>query len=495
MGMPWHKTPNDMSVNFRFFGLNVVNQRHYLFLLMAKGRGVLDQDFNDADAAFAEQALNGLVANALNISRPRAVKLKQALLLAGLIDEHWQPLDWDALHGENASYKAAGEGEQPKKFASPGAKRTAECRARKKAAANEAVTAECNACNAPVTHVTDVTTDVTDVTKPVTKPVTNERYRGLEKQIKNQQVTSVTLDRDLDVDLERDLEKENIKSIAAQVASDPTASAASGSALEHSDEPCESDCREPVPLPETVKPRKKTPAELKAEGHGVAAILIDTFFANEGIPRLPDGYLARAAQLVHAAGGLLIVDEVQSGFARTGAHLWGHQAHPVKPDIVTLGKPMGNGFPLAGLVTRRDLIEAFGRHNMYFNTFGGSPLAARVGQSVLDVIEDEDLQGNALRQGERLRAGLERLAERHPLIGDVRGSGLFFAVELVQDRATRTPATIAARQVVEAMRQDGVLIGKIGKGDHILKIRPPLVFTAEHGELLLDTLDRALAAV
>jgi len=236
-------------------------------------------------------------------------------------------------------------------------------------------------------------------------------------------------------------------------------------------------------------------AELKAEGHGVAALLIDTFFANEGIPRLPDGYLARAVQLVHAAGGLVIVDEVQSGFARSGAHLWGYQAHPVQPDIVTLGKPMGNGFPLAGLVTRRELIEAFGGHNMYFNTFGGSPLAARVGQSVLDVIEDEDLQGNALRQGGRLRAGLERLAQRHPLIGDVRGSGLFFAVELVQDRVTRTPATAAARHVVEAMRRDGVLIGKIGKGDHILKIRPPLVFTAEHGKLLLETLDCALSAL
>jgi len=234
-------------------------------------------------------------------------------------------------------------------------------------------------------------------------------------------------------------------------------------------------------------------AELQAAGHGVAALLIDTFFANEGIPRLPEGYLARMVAQVRAAGGLVIVDEVQSGFARTGTHLWGHQAHPVQPDIVTLGKPMGNGFPLAGLVTRRELIESFGRSNMYFNTFGGSPLAARAGQAVLDVIRDEDLQGNALRQGEHLRAGLEHLADRHALIGDVRGQGLFFAIELVTDRSRRTPATAAAHHVVEAMRRDGVLIGKIGKGGNILKLRPPLVFNAEHAALLLDTMDRALA--
>jgi len=236
-------------------------------------------------------------------------------------------------------------------------------------------------------------------------------------------------------------------------------------------------------------------AELQAAGHGVAALLIDTFFANEGIPRLPAGYLARMVDMVHAAGGLVIVDEVQSGFARTGAHLWGHQAHPVQPDIVTLGKPMGNGFPLAGLVTRRELIESFGRSNMYFNTFGGSPLAARAGQAVLEVIREEDLQGNARCQGERLKAGLERLAERHALIGDVRGQGLFFAIELVENRTTRAPATAAAHQVVEAMRRDGVLIGKIGKGGNVLKLRPPLVFKAEHADILLDALDRALAGL
>ncbi|MFJ3261810.1 aspartate aminotransferase family protein [Pseudomonas sp. NPDC086581] len=234
-------------------------------------------------------------------------------------------------------------------------------------------------------------------------------------------------------------------------------------------------------------------AELQAAGVGLAAMLIDTLFANEGIPRLPAGYLERVAKLVREAGGLLITDEVQSGFARTGDHLWGHQSHPLVPDIVTLGKPMGNGFPLAGVVTNRERVEAFGRSNLYFNTFGGSPVAAAVGQAVLDVITEQDLQGNARRQGAKLSAELHRLAERHSIIGDVRGQGLFFAVELVRDRASREPAGLEARRIVNSMRQRGVLISKIGGDDNILKIRPPLVFEAEHGELFIDTLDQVLS--
>ncbi|MBB4864833.1 4-aminobutyrate aminotransferase-like enzyme [Pseudomonas nitritireducens] len=233
-------------------------------------------------------------------------------------------------------------------------------------------------------------------------------------------------------------------------------------------------------------------AELQAAGVGLAAMLIDTLFANEGIPRLPAGYLERVAKLVREAGGLLITDEVQSGFARTGDHMWGHQSHPLVPDIVTLGKPMGNGFPLAGVVTSRERVETFGRSNMYFNTFGGSPVAAAVGQAVLDVITEQDLQGNARRQGAKLSAELQRLAERHSIIGDVRGQGLFFAVELVRDRTSREPAGLEARRIVNAMRQRGVLISKIGGADNILKIRPPLVFEAEHGELFIDTLDQVL---
>ncbi|MDE2371512.1 MAG: aminotransferase class III-fold pyridoxal phosphate-dependent enzyme [Burkholderiales bacterium] len=234
---------------------------------------------------------------------------------------------------------------------------------------------------------------------------------------------------------------------------------------------------------------------LQRAGVGVAAMLIDTFFANEGIPTLPAGYLERVARLVREAGGLLVVDEVQSGFGRTGGHLWGHQAHGLVPDIVTLGKPMGNGFPLAGVVTRRDRIEDFGRANLYFNTFGGSPVAAAVGLAVLDVIRDEGLQDSVQRVGAGLAAGLQRLAERHAIIGDVRGRGLFYAVELVRDRATREPAGAEARQVANRMRDRGILISRIGAADNILKIRPPLVFDDSHAAHFIDTLDGVLAGL
>ncbi|WP_342245388.1 aspartate aminotransferase family protein [Pseudomonas sp. OTU5201] len=233
-------------------------------------------------------------------------------------------------------------------------------------------------------------------------------------------------------------------------------------------------------------------ASLEAQGTRLAAMLIDTLFANEGIPRLPAGYIERIADLVHQAGGLLIVDEVQSGFARTGAHMWGHQAHGAVPDIVTLGKPMGNGFPLAGLVTSRRRVEAFGGTNLYFNTFGGSPVAAAVGMAVLDAIEDEQLLCNAREVGAHLATELERLATRHSIIGDVRGKGLFFAVELVRNCSDKTPAGIEARRIVNQMRERGVLISKIGPGDNILKIRPPLVFTPADADFFIDTLDTVM---
>ncbi|MBM7062920.1 aspartate aminotransferase family protein [Pseudomonas sp. UL073] len=236
-------------------------------------------------------------------------------------------------------------------------------------------------------------------------------------------------------------------------------------------------------------------ASLKAQGLRPAALLIDTLFANEGLPRVPAGFVNKAVALIREAGGLFIADEVQSGFARTGEHLWGHQAHAVVPDIVTLGKPMGNGYPLAGLVTRNELVEAFGRSALYFNTFGGSPVAAEVGMAVLDVIENEQLLANARNVGAYVQQGLERLAAKHALIGDVRGKGLFFAAELVRDRQTKEPAGLEARRVVNDMRERGVLISKIGAGDNILKLRPPLVFGREHAELFIDTLDAALSAL
>jgi 4-aminobutyrate aminotransferase-like enzyme len=232
-----------------------------------------------------------------------------------------------------------------------------------------------------------------------------------------------------------------------------------------------------------------------ADGVRFAGLLFCTAFSSEGLPTVPVGFMAKALAHVHAAGGFFIADEVQGGFGRLGSHLWGHQKLGVIPDIVTLGKPMGNGHPLAGVIARRDLVDEFAGRNMYFNTFGGNPVSAAVGMAVLDVIKDERLMENAATVGNYTIARLTRLADRHALIGDVRGSGLFFAVELVSDRGAKTPATAQTRRVVNLMCERGVLISRIGRHDNILKIRPPMPFSKQHADLLIDTLDAVLAGL
>ncbi len=230
-----------------------------------------------------------------------------------------------------------------------------------------------------------------------------------------------------------------------------------------------------------------------AEGIRFAGLLFCTAFSSEGLPTVPAGFMAKALAHVHAAGGLFIADEVQAGFGRFGSHLWGHQRLGVIPDIVTLGKPMGNGHPLAEVIARPDLINAFAGRNMYFNTFGGNPVSAAVGMVVLDVLEEEGLVKNASTVGDYTLARLTKLAERHALIGDVRGAGLFFAVEIVSDRKAKTPAGAQTKRLVNLMRERGVLISRIGVHDNILKIRPPMPFSKQHADLLIDTLDAVLA--
>ncbi len=233
-------------------------------------------------------------------------------------------------------------------------------------------------------------------------------------------------------------------------------------------------------------------AEFEAEGIGLAGMLVCPIFANEGVPNVPQGYLQGAADRVRAHGGLLIFDEVQSGFARSGT-MWGHEFAGVQPDIVTLGKPMGNGHPVAGLVSTPELVDSFREDIMYFNTFGGNPVSCEVAHEVLRVIQDEGLVAQVADVGQYLRDGLRALQERYELIGDVRGPGLFVGVELVNDRASKTPATAAARRVVNEMKEKGVLISKIGPGDNILKIRPPIIFSRSNADQLLNTLDEVLA--
>jgi 4-aminobutyrate aminotransferase-like enzyme len=232
-----------------------------------------------------------------------------------------------------------------------------------------------------------------------------------------------------------------------------------------------------------------------AAGIRFAGLLYCTAFSSEGLPTVPAGFMTKALAHVHAAGGYFIADEVQAGFGRFGSHMWGHQKLGVIPDIVTMGKPMGNGHPLAGVVARRDLVEEFTSRNMYFNTFGGNPVSAAVGMAVLDVIEEEGLLQNARTVGDYTLSRLKQLAQRHSLIGDVRGAGLFFAVELVGDRNAKTPATAQTKRLVNLMRDRGVLISRIGIHDNILKIRPPMPFSKQNADLLVDTLDQVLAAL
>jgi 4-aminobutyrate aminotransferase-like enzyme len=234
-------------------------------------------------------------------------------------------------------------------------------------------------------------------------------------------------------------------------------------------------------------------AVLQARGVGVAAMIVDTIFSSEGVVTLPPSYLARAQQIVNDAGGVFIADEVQPGFGRTGSHFWGFERHDVVPDIVTMGKPMGNGHPLSATVARRDIVESFAKKAHYFNTFGGNPVSCAAGLAVLDVIEEEALQHNALQVGNYIREGLEKLAERFELIGEVRGSGFFIGVELVADRKTKAPAADKAGWIVENLRDRGVLISSTGHADNVLKLRPPMVLKLDEADFMLNELAESLA--
>jgi len=231
-------------------------------------------------------------------------------------------------------------------------------------------------------------------------------------------------------------------------------------------------------------------ADLEASGHGLAAILFDTVFSSDGLLVRADG-IPEAVAAVKAAGGVLIADEVQGGFGRTGEALWGFTRHGLSPDIVTMGKPMGNGHPVAAAVFRPEVIAPFGASVRYFNTFGGNPVSCAAAAAVLDVIEGEGLLANARAMGKRLDEGLRAIAVRFPAIGAVRCVGLFAAADIVDEAGC--PDGAAAARVVNRMREAGVLISATGPHGHTLKIRPPLIFSREHVALLLEALHDALA--
>ncbi|MEE9167112.1 MAG: aminotransferase class III-fold pyridoxal phosphate-dependent enzyme [Candidatus Neomarinimicrobiota bacterium] len=235
--------------------------------------------------------------------------------------------------------------------------------------------------------------------------------------------------------------------------------------------------------------------QLVKEDRPCALFICETLLGCGGQIIPPKGYLQEAFQHVRSAGGLCVVDEVQVGMGRVGSHMWAFETQGVVPDIVTMGKPMGNGHPLGAVVTTPEIAHSFDNGMEFFSTFGGNPVSIAAGMAVLDVIEEEELLERALRVGGYLIEGFQDLREHHPEIGDVRGLGLFMGVELVQDQDTLTPATDVTAQLIERVRADGILISAEGPHHNVLKIKPPMQFFETDADLLLGAVDRALSDI
>jgi len=232
---------------------------------------------------------------------------------------------------------------------------------------------------------------------------------------------------------------------------------------------------------------------LAATGHKPCAAYFDTVFCSDGLHvPMPSGFMDAAVEHWRARGGILVADEVLAGFGRVGTHMWGFEALGVTPDIVTMGKPAGNGHPIGVVATRSEIVEAFFRQDRYFNTFGGNPVSCAAGIAVLEVLERERLQDRARAVGAYLKQGLVGVSVKHDLIGGVRGAGLFVGVDLVEDRKSEAPAVKQAAKVMNEMARSGVLVGLSGPHKAMLKIRPPMVFSRENADELVQTLDRVL---
>jgi 4-aminobutyrate aminotransferase-like enzyme len=230
--------------------------------------------------------------------------------------------------------------------------------------------------------------------------------------------------------------------------------------------------------------------DLKRHGIKPAMFLVDTIFSSDGVFADPPGFLKQAVDVIHEAGALFLADEVQPGFGRTGDAFWGFDRHGVEPDMVTMGKPMGNGHPISALVVKPDVIRAFGTNSRYFNTFGGNPVSCSAGMAVLDVMERENLQQNARDVGEHLSEGLRAVAARHPVVANVRGAGLFVGVEI--DAGNDAASAALTTEIVNGMREKRILLSATGPRANVLKIRPPLVFSKHNADQLVETLDQVL---
>ncbi|ACM30405.1 aminotransferase class III-fold pyridoxal phosphate-dependent enzyme [Agrobacterium rhizogenes] len=262
-----------------------------------------------------------------------------------------------------------------------------------------------------------------------------------------------------------------------------------------------------VPAPDAYRAEGRDVADALAEDvskaiafmrrHGIrpAAFIADSIFSTDGILPDPAGFLQKTLDVVHEAGALYIADEVQPGFGRTGSHMWGFMRHGIVPDIVVMGKPMGNGMPIAAAVMKAEIQERFGKDVRYFNTFGANHVSIAAASAVLDIIRDEKLMENAATTGEHMLAGMRTLQGKFACIGDVRGAGLFLGLEFVKDRDSRTPDSALALAVVNGLRDRRVLISAAGIHGNVLKIRPPLPFSRKHADIFLETLESVLTDI
>jgi ethanolamine-phosphate phospho-lyase len=233
--------------------------------------------------------------------------------------------------------------------------------------------------------------------------------------------------------------------------------------------------------------------QIQAAGRHPSAFFCESMLGCGGQIVLPEGYMAAAFGHAREAGAVCIADEVQVGFGRTGTHFWAFETQQAEPDIVTLGKPMGNGHPLGAVITTPEIAESFNLGMVDFNTYGGNPVSCAIGLAVLDVIKEEGLQENAKVVGEHLLANLNELQEKHSLIGDVRGLGLHIGVEMVKDPESREPAAEKADRVLERLREHRLLLSTDVSDGNVLMIKPPIVFTTENADQLVETLDKILS--
>ena len=250
-----------------------------------------------------------------------------------------------------------------------------------------------------------------------------------------------------------------------------------------------------VPIPDSYRGGERDYAaelgEIVADAAPIAGFLVESMLSCAGQIPLPPNYLPAAFEHVRAAGGLCIADEVQVGFGRVGKHMWAFEEHGVVPDIVVMGKPMGNGHPMAAVFTTPEIAASF-EGMEFFSTFGGNPVSCAVGMAVLDAIEEDGLMQRATELGERFIVGLQEMQERHPIIGDVRGRGLFLGIELVRDRETQEPATEEAASIVDEMRDRNVLLSTDGPHHNVIKIKPPMVLSKEDVDATLHLLNESL---